>query len=100
MAKEAAKLPAIARVQTITDIFPPDASKRAQIARNIGKKVDESVYASRIRSLGRIELKKEYDQKISHTLKKLKEIIEDGEDQAFSSGHAELVKVMEKFWSV
>ncbi len=96
MAKKAAELPAIARVQTITDIFPPDASDRATIARSIGKKIDESVYARRIRALGKIEFKKQYDEKILHTLEKLQEIIEDGQDQAFSAGHAELVKQMEK----
>ncbi len=96
MAKRAAKLPAIARVQTITDIFPKDAAQRARTARDIGKKVDESVYASRIRSLGDIKLEKEYDPKILHTLEKLQEVIEDGQEQAFSAGHAELVKQMEK----
>lgn len=96
MYARAKALPAIARVQGIIDLFPPDADRRAEQARAIGKQIDDSEYARRIRGLGYIELADSDDQRIDRTLGKIQELIEDGQEQAFSAGHAKLVRVMEQ----
>lgn len=90
------KLPAIARVNGVTDLFPPDAAERAERARRIGRLVDESAYARRIRALGRIELSPKHDARIDSALEKIQTIIEDAQEQAFSAGHKHLVAIMEK----
>lgn len=95
MAKKVKALPGISRVQGITDLFPPDASKRAERARDVGRQIDGSEYAKRIRALGQIQLDEKDDAHIDRTLEKLTELIEDGQEQAFSAGHKHLVKLME-----
>jgi predicted RND superfamily exporter protein len=95
LSKKAAALPSISQVQGITDMFPPDAAKRAERARAVGAKIDGSEYAKRIRALGQIQLDAQDDARIDRSLEKITELIEDAQEQAFSAGHNHLVKVME-----
>ena len=96
MAERVSELPSVARVQGITDLFPSDAAERAELARKIGKQIAGSEYARRIRELGRIRLGHEADERIDKTVEKIRELVEDGQEQAFSAGHGHLVRVMER----
>ncbi len=100
MAARVAELDAIAHVQGITELFPPDAEQRSALARRVGRRVAESEYARRIGRLGRIEFGPEADARIDQALERMETLILDGQEQAFSAGHGQLVEVMEQILEV
>lgn len=95
LAAAASRLPAIARVQTVTDLFPSDAPRRTALARQIGTIVADSVYAERIRQLRQVPLTAPELQRLPKTLSLVSATLEEGEEQAFSVGHTTLVERME-----
>jgi predicted RND superfamily exporter protein len=89
-------LEVIGQVQTITDLFPPDAARRVETARSIGKLLGQSAYLKQIRALGDISLELEDLQRIKSSLAKTSELVEQAQEMAFSQGHRKIVSGLEK----
>jgi predicted RND superfamily exporter protein len=96
---EAGKLPSVARVESLTYLFPSDVMARAEQARRIGRMVSESEYLKQILELGKAGLTQESMQQIDSSLEKAERLIEDSADMALSAGHKQLVGILEKILS-
>jgi predicted RND superfamily exporter protein len=96
VAKAAAKLDSISQVQTITDLFPPDAAARVVQARRIGMTVSGSAYLRKIMNLGEVVLNEGTVERIRSSVEKTTELIEDSQEAAFSGGHKNLVRKFEQ----
>ena len=67
---EAAQLPSVGRVESLTYLFPPDAMARAGQARRIGEIISGSNYLEELLALGRAELTAGNMQQIKVSLEK------------------------------
>ena len=94
LTQEAAKLPSVGRVESITYLFPPDALERAEQARRIGAVVSGSAYLKELINLESAELTKENVQQIDILLEKTERLVEDSTDMALSAGHKHLVGML------
>jgi uncharacterized protein len=86
----------IARVQSITNLFPEDAATRAVTAREIGRITARSAYVKKTYELDRVGLNERTFEQLRETITLGLEMIGDSEEQAFSAGHANLVKSLDK----
>ena len=93
--EEAGKLESIAKVQSPAQLFPPDAEERARKARAIGESASRGGYAGKIAGLRRGGLPDPSFQKLRAVLAQSLDAIDDFQEQAFSAGHARLVKALE-----
>ena len=96
LAKRAEQLPAIARVQKITDLFPQDAAKRVAWAKKIGQQMVEFDFPQRLRQMGALRFGVAQTQRIKTVLQGVLELMEDAQEQAFSAGKTALVGKIEK----
>ena len=96
IAEAAARLPSIARIQTVTDLFPPDDEARLHQARQIGAVVSTSEYLRRILALGEVAVSPAAMERIVSSLDKARVLIEDSQEMAFDAGHKHLVALFEK----
>ena len=94
LADEAAKLPSVGRVESLTYLFPPDAMIRAGEARRIGELISESDYLKQLLTLGSAELTEKNIQQIEVSLEKIERLLEDAAEMALSAGHEQLLKVL------
>ena len=94
LADEAAKLPSVGRVESLTYLFPPDAMTRAGQARRIGELISESDYLKQLLTLGRAELTEKNIQQIEVSLEKTEGLLEDAAEMALSAGHEQLLEVL------
>ncbi|MBN2496214.1 MAG: MMPL family transporter [Deltaproteobacteria bacterium] len=95
LAARAAKLSTVSKVQTITPLFPADAESRAEQARQIGERIDSSRFVHRFIDLAEIALEPDDAGRIRQALEKAREMLEDGQEQALSAGHAKIVTAIE-----
>jgi predicted RND superfamily exporter protein len=94
LADEAAKLPSVGRVESLTYLFPPDAVTRAGQARRIGEIISGSYRLKELLTLGKAELTEKNVQQIETALEKTEGLLEDASEMAFSAGHEQLVEVL------
>ncbi len=91
----ASKLKTVAQVQSLTQFFPPDADSRLQQAINLGKSVAQSDYAKRIVNLKQAGLSQKSFELLQSLLSSGIDLLDEAQEQAFSSGHSNLVKDIE-----
>jgi predicted RND superfamily exporter protein len=96
---EASRLKSIAKVQSITNLFPTDANSRLDQAREIGLQATKPQLTRTLESLGVAGLSQAANQSLIKLLEKASERIDEAQEQAFSAGHADLVKGQEKIRS-
>jgi predicted RND superfamily exporter protein len=94
--EETGKLKSIAKVQSLTQLFPPDAGERARKARAIGESAVRAGYAGKLAGLDRGGLPDRTFERARAVLAQSLDPIDDFQEQAFSAGHANLVKGLEK----
>lgn len=92
---EARQLKSIAKVQSITQLFPPDADQRLTQARRIGALAARDNLARQLDGLDHDGLSEPAFRRLLSVLEQSLERIDDAEEQAFSAGHTELVKELE-----
>lgn len=93
---DAAKgLPSIARVQSVTDLFPADGAERLEQARRIGELAATGGVAAQLDALERSGVDEAAFRALQAVLEQALDRIDDAQEQAFSAGHAELVQGLE-----
>jgi predicted RND superfamily exporter protein len=97
--EEARILPSVARVESLTHLFPSDVMTRAEQARQIGKIVSDSAYLEQVVQLGEVDLTQTNMQQIYFSLEKAERLLEDFTEMAFSAGHTHLVEMLYKMLS-
>ncbi len=88
----ARQLPSIARVQSITELFPADGPDRLAQARRIGERAVRGGFASQLDELDRGGLSTAAFGQVLGLLEQAQDRLDDAQEQAFSTGHADLVK--------
>ena len=96
IAREAAKLDSVAKVQSLTDLFPPDAEPRSEKARAIAASATSGQAAAKLTALEQGGLSEKSFGLLRTLLEKSLPAIDDFEEKAFSAGHARLVEGLEK----
>jgi predicted RND superfamily exporter protein len=96
IAREARTKKSIARIESLVDLFPEDVEARATGGQRIGALVDASEYVKQIRALGPYHFSQERFDAMLDSLESVREVMEDGQEQAFSAGHQGVVKVLEQ----
>jgi predicted RND superfamily exporter protein len=94
LADEAAELPSVGRVESLTYLFPPDAEDRAAQARRTGDLVAQSAYIEQLLKLNTADLTTGHVQRLAVLLEKAEPIIEDAAEMALSAGHKELLEML------
>jgi predicted RND superfamily exporter protein len=92
----AGQIKSIAKVQSLAPLFPPDAEERARKARAIGESAARAGYAGKLAELDRGGLPEPTFERVRAVLAQSLDPIDDFQEQAFSAGHADLVKGLEK----
>jgi predicted RND superfamily exporter protein len=95
IATDAARLDSVAKVQSLTDLFPPDAGDRALEARRIGELAAAGGYAARLAGLAGIGLPDRTFGRVRAVLEKGGDFIDQSQELAFSAGHSGLVAALE-----
>jgi len=93
---EASALPSIARVQSVTNLFPPNAARLAEMARPIGASVARASYARKALAMERVALAPEAFSQLVGLIARGQTLIDEAEEQAFSAGHGDLVQVIDR----
>jgi len=93
---EARQLESIATVQSLSSLFPTDAEERLRKARRLGDETVRRDYAEQLAKLDRAGLTGASFVLLRTLLARLPDLIDNAEEQAFSAGHSELVKRLEK----
>ena len=93
---QARQLASIATVQSLGGLFPADADERLYKARRLGDVTVRRDYAGQLAQLDRAGLTRASFALLRTLLARLPDLIDDAEEQAFSAGHSELVKGLEK----
>jgi len=96
---EASRLKSIAKVQSITNLFPIDADTRLDQAREIGLQASKPQLNRTLDSMGAAGLSQVAYQSLIKLLEQAAERIDEAQEQAFSAGHSDLVKGLEKIRS-
>lgn len=91
----ASALPTIARVQSITQLFPEDATERVVSAKTIGRAAQAPGLQRQLDLLDRQGLDEPTFSRLRTVLEKAQTRIEEGQEQAFSAGHETLVHELE-----
>jgi len=92
---EATKLDSIAKVQSLTDLFPPDAETRIRKAQTAAEAMSRAAYEKKAAALERAGLPERTFELLRTVLKQSLGLIDESQEQAFSAGHANLVQVLE-----
>jgi len=93
---EAGKLKTVAKVQSLTNLFPADADQRLRKAVSIGEAFARTDYAKQVAELDREGLSVKSFELLQAVLENSTAIIDEAQEQAFSAGHANLVESLEK----
>ncbi len=94
--REAKNCPLLANVESIVDLFPRDMEARVALVRKIGHRVAESGVAGVLEKQPDVRLNIRDARRIGHIIKQAQDLIDDMEDQAFSSGKKAMVADLEK----
>ncbi len=89
--QQAAALPSLSRVQSVTEFFPEDAQRRADWARKLAAMLDRSAWVKKFMSLPDLSIPAAALPHIETTLSAMDELMADAQELAFSAGHAGLV---------
>lgn len=92
---EAGKFPSIAKVQSLAPFFPEDADDRLRRAVRIGEDAVRFEKARKLETLGRAGLSETSFGLLRSLAGNTLPLIDEAQEQAFSSGHANLVKALE-----
>ena len=92
---EAAKLKTIAKVQSLSGLFPVDADERLSKAISIGESFARTNYAKQIAELEQTGLSAKSFELLQALLKNSTSLIDQAQEQAFSAGHSNLVESIE-----
>ena len=93
--EQASQLPSIARVQSITDLFPPDADPRLVWAHRMAELAGAESISRQLDALGRSGLGETAFRELMRLLQQSLTRIEDAQETAFSSGQTALVEQLE-----
>ncbi|HEY8034672.1 MAG TPA: MMPL family transporter [Methylobacter sp.] len=93
---EAGKLKTVAKVQSLTNLFPADADQRLRKAVSIGESFARTDYAKQVAELDREGLSVKSFELLQAVLENSAAIIDEAQEQAFSAGHSKLVESLEK----
>ena len=91
----ASRLPSIARVQSVTDLFPADADSRLEAARRMARLASAEPVNKQLDAFSQSGLGEAAFQELQRLLQKSLTRIEDAQEQAFSSGQTTLVEQLE-----
>jgi len=94
LADEAAKLPSVGRVESLTYLFPPDTGIRVNEAHLIGDLTSSSRSIEQILQLETADLSLENMQQLVALLERAEPLIEDAAEMALSAGHKELLEML------
>ncbi|MFM8332062.1 MAG: sterol transporter cytoplasmic membrane protein BstA [Candidatus Methylumidiphilus sp.] len=94
--EEAGRFKSIAQVQSMANLFPDDAAQRVQTARAIGAAAASGQHAKLLAEARRAGLSEKSYALLQTALGNTLAILDDAQEQAFSAGHAELVKELER----
>jgi len=92
MTLEAGKLTSIAQVQSLTSLFPPDADARTSQAVSIATAFSHANYGKQLAALAQSGLSPLSYQLLQTVLKNAIVIVDDGQEQAYSAGHGQMVE--------
>jgi predicted RND superfamily exporter protein len=95
IADAAGKLKTVAQVQSLTQFFPVDADVRLQQAIKLGQAVAQSDDLRRVENLSHRGITPNSFESIQSLLTSSLDLLDDAQEQAFSSGHASLVQDIE-----
>lgn len=92
---EAGQLKSVAQVQSLTNLFPEDADERLRKALGLGEAASRPELALRLAELDRTGLPDKSFELLKTLVQNAIPLMDEAQEQAFSAGHAELVKDME-----
>ncbi|MFN5746459.1 MAG: MMPL family transporter, partial [Methylococcaceae bacterium] len=92
---DASQLQTIAKVQSITNLFPVDADQRLSTARHMGENASHDRFAEHIAMLSRDGINGAHLDQLNKILMQGRRMVEDGQEQAFSAGQTGLVTALE-----
>lgn len=95
ISQDASQLQTIAKVQSITNLFPVDADERLSTARRIGENARHDRFAKHIAMLGQNGVSRAHFDQLNTILMQARSRVEDGQEQAFSAGQTSLVTELE-----
>jgi len=93
--EEASQLKSIAKVQSITELFPRDADNRVNQAKEFGLRAANPKLTRTLETLATDGLNASAYQALMKMLDQASEKVDEAQEQAFSVGHADLVKGLE-----
>ncbi len=93
---EAGQLKSIAKVQSITNLFPADAEARLNLARQIGQQAASPTLNRSLDALDRAGLTASAYQSLLKLIEQATERVNEAQEQAFSAGHTDLVQGLEE----
>jgi len=93
--KEAGNLKSIAKVQSITNLFPQDAEHRLTLAQDLGRTIEKSTLKQQIDTLDEAGISTGNFKQIKSLLQQSVDRIDEDEEKAFSSGHSDIVKELD-----
>lgn len=96
---EAGQLDSVAKVQSLTQLFPVDAEARSEAARRLAATLASRGYSRQLVVLEREGLPRTAFERLRTVLGQSVEKIDDFQEQAFSAGHADLVRDLERLRS-
>lgn len=91
----ASKLPSIAAVRSLTDLFPADSEARLAKAQAIAAQVGQAGLATRVDGMDRAGLTSSNLTQLRGLLNEAGTVIDNAQEQAFTAGHSGLVDAME-----
>ncbi len=105
-------LPVLSSVQSVVDLFPPNAEDKAAVARKVGDVVARVEVDGRregrsdrsgtialedaLARQGRAHISREGARRLSRTLERAGDFLDEIQDQAFSAGHEGIVEALER----
>ncbi|MDD5036164.1 MAG: MMPL family transporter [Methylococcaceae bacterium] len=92
----AGKLESIAKVQSITPLFPADGEARLEKIKAIADSLTRLGLAQQLVELNRAGLTTGSFERLRSILKEMGDFIDESQEQAFSAGHSKLVRSLEQ----
>jgi predicted RND superfamily exporter protein len=96
LSEAAGRLPTVARIHTIVDLFPMDAALRAEVAQRAGRVSTTSPLAQYLLRRAPIRLTRPNLDLLASVFTKALDFLDELQSEAFSVGFAEIVRLLEK----
>lgn len=96
IAEEAGRLDSVAKVQSLTNLFPADAEERSRKARALGQLLTQAGYDRDLEAMAAEGVPKKAFESLRALLDQSLELIDGYQEQAFSAGHSGLVADLEQ----